>query len=539
MQRYKIFENEIFTISGFFIVPLCRKTIYPEAFMPQKIIILDFGSQTTQLIGRRVRELNTYCEIVPYNKFPFEDKDVIGVILSGSPFSVYDEKAFRIDISTLSGLYPILGICYGAQMIAWQNGGKVEGAPTREYGRAILKTVDEKDPLFNGIEPGETVWMSHGDTITHLPENFRIIASTDDVECAGFREKDKAIWGVQFHPEVFHSTCGTKLLKNFVCEICGSKSDWNADAYIETTVEALRSQLGNDNVVLGLSGGVDSSVAAVLISRAIGDRLKCIFVDHGLLRKDEFDQVMEDYRGLGLNVIGVDASDLFFERLEGVTEPEKKRKIIGKSFIDVFDKEAHKLPDVKWLAQGTIYPDRIESLSITGTTIKSHHNVGGLPEKMNLKLCEPLQWLFKDEVRAVGNALGMPSRLIKRHPFPGPGLAVRILGEITREKVRILQEADAIFINGLREWGLYDQVWQAGTILLPVQSVGVMGDERTYESAVALRAVTSTDAMTADWARLPYDFLAKVSNEIINKVKGVNRVTYDISSKPPATIEWE
>ena len=506
--------------------------------MPQKIVILDFGSQTTQLIGRRVRELNTYCEIVPYNKFPADDPDVIGVILSGSPFSVYDEKAFKVDVAPIVAKYPVLGICYGAQMMAYQNGGSVEGAPSREYGSAILTRVDA-DPLFEGIEPGETVWMSHGDTITRLPESFKIIASTEDVPCAAYHVEGKKQWGVQFHPEVFHSTCGTRLLGNFVHGICGSKGDWSADAYIESTVKALREQLGDDKVVLGLSGGVDSSVAAVLISRAIGDNLTCIFVDHGLLRKNEFRQVMDDYRCLGLNVIGVDASEKFFSELAGVTDPERKRKIIGKGFIDVFDHEAHKLTDVKWLAQGTIYPDRIESLSITGTTIKSHHNVGGLPEKMNLSLCEPLQWLFKDEVRAVGRALGMPEHLISRHPFPGPGLAVRILGDITPEKVRVLQEADDIFISGLRQWGLYDKVWQAGVILLPVQSVGVMGDERTYESAVALRAVTSTDAMTADWAHLPYEFLAKVSNDIINKVRGVNRVTYDISSKPPATIEWE
>ena len=506
--------------------------------MPQKIVILDFGSQTTQLIGRRVRELNTYCEIVPYNKFPADDPDVIGVILSGSPFSVYDEKAFKVDVAPIVAKYPVLGICYGAQMMAYQNGGSVEGAPSREYGRAILTRVDA-DPLLEGIEPGETVWMSHGDTITRLPESFKIIASTEDVPCAAYHVEGKKQWGVQFHPEVFHSTCGTRLLGNFVHGICGSKGDWSADAYIESTVKALREQLGEDKVVLGLSGGVDSSVAAVLISRAIGDNLTCIFVDHGLLRKNEFRQVMDDYRCLGLNVIGVDASEKFFSELAGVTDPERKRKIIGKGFIDVFDHEAHKLTDVKWLAQGTIYPDRIESLSITGTTIKSHHNVGGLPEKMNLSLCEPLQWLFKDEVRAVGRALGMPEHLISRHPFPGPGLAVRILGDITPEKVRVLQEADDIFISGLRQWGLYDKVWQAGVILLPVQSVGVMGDERTYESAVALRAVTSTDAMTADWAHLPYEFLAKVSNDIINKVRGVNRVTNDISSKPPATIEWE
>ncbi len=506
--------------------------------MPQKIVILDFGSQTTQLIGRRVRELNTYCEIVPYNKFPADDSDVIGVIVSGSPFSVYDEKAFRTDLAPIAAKFPLLGICYGAQMLAYQNGGSVESAPSREYGRAILDRVDS-DPLFEGINVGETVWMSHGDTITALPEGFKIIASTHEVPCAVFRVEGRKEWGVQFHPEVFHSTCGTQLLANFVNNICGSRGDWNADSYIESTVKQLREQLGDDKVVLGLSGGVDSSVAAVLISRAIGNNLTCIFVDHGLLRKNEFNQVLDDYRCLGLNVIGVDASEKFFSELAGVTDPERKRKIIGKGFIDVFDVEAHKIQDVKWLAQGTIYPDRIESLSITGTTIKSHHNVGGLPEKMNLRLCEPLQWLFKDEVRAVGRALGMPEHLISRHPFPGPGLAVRILGDITREKVRILQDVDDIFISGLRSWGLYDKVWQAGAILLPVQSVGVMGDERTYESAVALRAVTSTDAMTADWAHLPYEFLAKMSNDIINKVRGVNRVTYDISSKPPATIEWE
>lgn len=507
--------------------------------MPRKIIILDFGSQTTQLIGRRVRELNTYCEIVPYNKYPADDSDVIGVIVSGSPFSVYDEKAFKTMLEPIANRHPLLGICYGAQLMAYQNGGVVESAPSREYGRAILEFVDQTDPLLKGISAGETVWMSHGDTITSLPQGFRIIASTDSVACAAFRVEDRQMWGVQFHPEVFHSSCGTALLRNFVNNICGSHGDWSAENYIESTVAALKEQLGDDKVVLGLSGGVDSSVAAVLVNKAIGDRLTCIFVDHGMLRKDEFRKVLDDYRCLGLNVKGVDASSEFFEQLAGVTDPERKRKIIGKGFIDVFDREARKINGVKWLAQGTIYPDRIESLSITGTTIKSHHNVGGLPEKMNLKLCEPLQWLFKDEVRAVGRALGMPDHLIKRHPFPGPGLAVRILGDITPEKVRILQEADDIFISGLIDNGLYDGVWQAGVILLPVQSVGVMGDERTYENAVALRAVTSTDAMTADWARLPYDFLAKVSNDIINKVRGVNRVTYDISSKPPATIEWE
>ena len=507
--------------------------------MQEKIIILDFGSQTTQLIGRRVRELNTYCEILPYNKFPYDDHDVIGVILSGSPFSVYDEKAFKTDLSKLIGRYPVLGICYGAQLLSYDGGGSVEPAPSREYGRALLAHSDTRNPLLHGIEVGSQVWMSHGDTITSLPTGYDIIASTDEVACAAFAARDNKVWGVQFHPEVFHSSCGTQLLQNFVEGICGSHCSWSAESFIETTVAALRQQLGDDKVVLGLSGGVDSSVAAVLLNKAIGKNLTCIFVDHGMLRKNEFANVMADYEGLGLNVVGVDASDKFFAELAGVTEPERKRKIIGKGFIDVFDAEAHKIKDVKWLAQGTIYPDCIESLSITGTTIKSHHNVGGLPQKMNLKLCEPLRLLFKDEVRAVGRALGMPEHLIKRHPFPGPGLAVRILGDITREKVRILQDADDIFISGLRQWGLYDQVWQAGVILLPVQSVGVMGDERTYERAVALRAVTSTDAMTADWAHLPYDFMAKVSNDIINQVRGVNRVCYDISSKPPATIEWE
>ena len=508
-------------------------------YMQEKIIILDFGSQTTQLIGRRVRELNTYCEILPYNKFPHDDPSVIGVILSGSPFSVYDDKAFKTDLSTIRGRIPVLGICYGAQFISYTSGGKVEPAASREYGRANLTYIDARTRLFRDILPGSQVWMSHGDTITEIPAHFHTIASTTNVKNAAFAAENEPTWGVQFHPEVFHSIDGIKLLKNFVVNICGSKQDWSAESFIESTVKQLKEQLGDDRVVLGLSGGVDSSVAAVLLNRAIGKNLTCIFVDHGMLRKDEFKNVMKDYECLGLNVIGVDASQKFFTELAGVTDPEKKRKIIGKGFIDVFDEEAHKIKDVKWLAQGTIYPDCIESLSITGTTIKSHHNVGGLPEKMNLKLCEPLRLLFKDEVRAVGRALGVPEHLISRHPFPGPGLAVRILGDITPEKVSILQEADAIFINGLREAGLYDKVWQAGVILLPIQSVGVMGDERTYERAVALRAVTSTDAMTADWAHLPYEFMAKVSNEIINKVKGVNRVCYDISSKPPATIEWE
>lgn len=517
--------------------------------MKQKIIILDFGSQTTQLIGRRVRELDTFCEILPYNKFPEDDESVIGVILSGSPFSVYDKEAFKIDLNKIKGRYPVLGICYGAQYIAYTHGGKVEPAGTREYGRANLGMIDTNDPLFKGFVPNSQVWMSHGDSITAIPEGYKVIASTDKVKYAAFASETEKIWGVQFHPEVFHSTQGTQLLKNFVVDICGGKQDWSAASFVDTTVAELKSQLGNDKVVLGLSGGVDSSVAAVLLNKAIGKNLVCIFVDHGMLRKNEFESVLVEYKNLGLNVIGVDASEKFFKELAGVTEPEKKRKIIGKGFIDVFEAEALKLKDVRWLAQGTIYPDRIESLNITGKTIKSHHNVGGLPEKMNLKLCEPLKWLFKDEVRRVGKQLNMPDKLILRHPFPGPGLAVRILGDITPEKVRVLQDADEIFIRGLHEWKvkdqngkedeLYNQVWQAGVVLLPIKSVGVMGDERTYERAVALRAVTSVDAMTADWARLPYDFIAKVSNDIIRNVKGVNRVCYDVSSKPPSTIEWE
>ena len=507
--------------------------------MQQKIIILDFGSQTTQLIGRRVRELDTFCEILPYNKFPKEDPSVIGVILSGSPFSVYDKEAFKIDLDEIRGKYPVLGICYGAQFMSYTLGGNVEPAGTREYGRANLASFDKENPLFKGFEENSQVWMSHGDTITKLPEGFKVIASTDKVVNAAYQAVGEQLWGVQFHPEVFHSVQGTLLLKNFVVDICGSKQDWSAASFVDTTVAELKEQLGDDRVILGLSGGVDSSVAAVLLNKAIGKNLICIFVDHGMLRKNEFKNVLHDYECLGLNVIGVDASAKFFKDLEGVTDPEQKRKIIGRDFVEVFDAEARKITDAKWLAQGTIYPDRIESLNITGKTIKSHHNVGGLPEEMSLQLCEPLKWLFKDEVRRVGRQMGMPEHLITRHPFPGPGLAVRILGDITPEKVRVLQDADDIFIQGLRDWGLYDQVWQAGVILLPVKSVGVMGDERTYERAVALRAVTSTDAMTADWAHLPYDFMAKVSNDIINKVKGVNRVCYDISSKPPSTIEWE
>ena len=508
--------------------------------MQEKIIILDFGSQTTQLIARRLREMDTFCEILPYNKFPVGDKDVIGVILAGSPYSVYDPEAFKVDLSQFIGKMPVLGICYGAQFISHTLGGRVEPADSREYGRANLTTIDTTCPLFKGFEANSQVWMSHGDTITALPDGFRCVASTDKVKFAAYAAEDKKVFGVQFHPEVFHSLQGTQLLKNFVVDICRSHQTWSPANFVDTTVQELKEQIGNDRVILGLSGGVDSSVAAVLLNRAIGKQLTCIFVDHGMLRKDEFKNVMRDYECLGLNVIGVDASDKFFKDLEGVTEPEKKRKIIGRDFVEVFDAEAKKITDAKWLAQGTIYPDRIESLNITGKVIKSHHNVGGLPEEMHLSLCEPLKWLFKDEVRRVGRQLGMPEHLIGRHPFPGPGLAVRILGAITREKVSVLQEADNIFIQGLRDWGLYDQVWQAGAILLSeVRSVGVMGDERTYENPVALRAVTSTDAMTADWAHLPYDFLAKVSNDIINKVRGVNRVCYDISSKPPSTIEWE
>ena len=514
--------------------------------MQQKIIILDFGSQTTQLIGRRVRELDTFCEILPYNKFPENDEGVIGVILSGSPYSVHDKEAFKVDLKKIIGKYPVLGICYGAQFISYSQGGKVEQTGTREYGRANLKTVDTNTAVFKGFNQDSQVWMSHGDTITAIPEGYHVTASTEDVKYAAYANEAERIWCVQFHPEVFHTTQGNLLLKNFVVDVCGSHQEWSPASFVESTVKELKEQIGDDRVILGLSGGVDSSVCATLLNKAIGKNLTCIFVDHGMLRKNEYEKVMEAYNGLGLNVIGVDASEKFFKDLEGVSDPEKKRKIIGRDFVEVFNAEAKKITDARWLAQGTIYPDRIESLSITGMTIKSHHNVGGLPKDMKLQLCEPLKWLFKDEVRRVGYELKMPERLIKRHPFPGPGLAVRILGDITREKVRILQDADDIYIEFMHAYvmpdgtSLYDHVWQAGTVLLStIRSVGVMGDERTYEHPVALRAVTSQDAMTADWAHLPYDFMAKVSNEIINKVKGVNRVCYDISSKPPSTIEWE
>ncbi len=509
--------------------------------MTEKILILDFGSQYTQLIARRVRELNVYCEIFPYNKIPDLDESVKGVILSGSPYSVRDEKALKPDLSGIKTRFPLLGVCYGAQYLSHFYGGEVALSGTREYGRANLSFVNTDNELFSGISSNSQVWMSHGDTIVRVPENYNIIASTHDVKVAAYQVAGEQTWGIQFHPEVYHSTEGKTLLKNFIVNICGCKQDWTPDSFIETTIAELQAKIGNDKVVLGLSGGVDSSVAAVLLHKAIGRQLTCIFVDNGLLRKNEFESVLESYKGMGLNVIGVDAKNEFYSQLAGVTDPETKRKIIGRVFIETFDVESHKIEDVVWLAQGTIYPDVIESVSVKGpsATIKSHHNVGGLPDFMKLKIVEPLNLLFKDEVRRVGKALEISDSILGRHPFPGPGLGIRILSDITPEKVRILQDVDDIFIQGLKDWGLYNDVWQAGAMLLPVQSVGVMGDERTYENVVALRAVQSTDGMTADWVHLPYEFLAKMSNNIINRVKGVNRVVYDISSKPPATIEWE
>jgi len=510
-------------------------------FVKEKILILDFGSQYTQLIARRVRELNVYCEIYPFNHFPEPDESVKGLILSGSPFSVRDKNAPIPDIKSLKGKIPVLGVCYGAQYLAHFFGGEVLPSNSREYGRAVLGFIDNSNPLLKGISEESQVWMSHGDTIATLPENYKVIASTGDIKVGAFAVENEKTYGLQFHPEVYHTTEGSVILKNFVCDICNCEQNWTPLSFIESTIKQLQDTLGNDKVVLGLSGGVDSTVAATLLHKAIGSNLTCIFVDNGLLRKHEFQSVLDSYLGMGLHVIGVDASKKFMDDLKSVTDPEKKRKSIGKNFIEVFDVEAHKIKEVKWLGQGTIYPDVIESVSVNGpsATIKSHHNVGGLPEKMNLKVVEPLRLLFKDEVRRVGTALGLSPELLNRHPFPGPGLGIRILGEVTPEKVRILQDADDIFIKGLKEFGLYNQVWQAAAILLPVQSVGVMGDERTYENVLALRAVGSTDGMTADWSHLPYEFLAKVSNDIINKVKGINRVVYDISSKPPATIEWE
>jgi GMP synthase (glutamine-hydrolysing) len=506
----------------------------------EKILILDFGSQYTQLIARRVRELNIYCEIHPYNKFEI-DSDTKGVILSGSPFSVRDDNALIPDLSEIKGKLPLLGVCYGAQYLAHYYGGEVKPSKHREYGRANLEFIDNDNILFKNVGENSQVWMSHGDTIVKLPNNYKIISSTKDVKVGAYEIEGETTFGIQFHPEVYHSTDGLTILKNFVVGVCGCKQDWTPNSFVDVTIKELKDKLKDDKVILGLSGGVDSTVAAILLHRAIGENLTCIFVDNGLLRKNEFVQVLDSYKNMGLNVIGVDASELFYNDLAGVTDPEAKRKSIGKNFIEVFDAEAKKITDAKWLAQGTIYPDVIESISVKGpsATIKSHHNVGGLPEKMNLNIVEPLNLLFKDEVRRVGKALGINSQLLGRHPFPGPGLAIRILGEITKERVKTLQDADDIFISALKEDGLYDSVWQAGAMLLNVNSVGVMGDERTYENVLALRAVASTDGMTADWVHLPYEFLAKVSNKIINQVKGVNRVVYDISSKPPATIEWE
>lgn len=510
--------------------------------MQEMIVILDFGSQYTQLIARRIREINVYCEIHPWNKIPELGTNVKGVILSGSPFSTRDSEAPKPDLLAIKGKIPLLGVCFGAQYLAQQYGGEVLPSTIREYGRANLSFVNSGNALTRNMSTGSQVWMSHGDTIKTVPSSYEIIASTHDVQVAGFHIKGEETYGVQFHPEVYHSTEGAILIQNFVLTICGCAANWTPDSFVDSTVAELKKKLGNDKVILGLSGGVDSSVAAVLLHKAIGSNLHCIFVDNGLLRKNEFASVLDSYRGMGLNVKGVDASAQFYAALSGLTDPELKRKAIGKVFIDVFDEESKNITDAKWLGQGTIYPDIIESVSVNGgpsQTIKSHHNVGGLPDYMKLQVVEPLRLLFKDEVRRVGRSLQISDTILQRHPFPGPGLGIRILGEVTQEKVAILQEVDSIFINGLKEDGLYNDVWQAGAIFLPIQSVGVMGDERTYENAIALRAVSSTDGMTADWCHLPYEFLAKISNKIINQVKGINRVTYDISSKPPATIEWE
>jgi len=509
--------------------------------MQNTIIILDFGSQYTQLIARRIRELNVYCEIHPYNNVPAISENIKGIILSGSPFSVRDEQAPNVNIGMWMGKLPILGICYGAQLIAKNLGVEVLGSKVREYGRANLSFIDNGASLFQNILAETQVWMSHGDTISELPQGAKLTASTRDVKVAAYTIDEFNVHALQFHPEVFHTTQGTEILKNFISNICHCSQDWTPESFVSMMIQNLKTQLSDEKVILGLSGGVDSTVSAVLLHQAIGKNLTCIFVDNGLLRKDEFSQVLESYTKLGLNVIGVNAADRFLDGLAGISDPEQKRKIIGKTFIDVFDDESHKLDNVKWLAQGTIYPDVIESISVNGPsqTIKSHHNVGGLPDYMRLKIVEPLRTLFKDEVRQVGLKLGLEKDFINRHPFPGPGLAIRILSDVTREKVKLLQEIDHVYISLLKSENLYDQIWQAFAVLLPVQSVGVMGDERTYDNVVGLRAVTSTDGMTADWAHLPYEFLAKVSNEIINKVKGVNRVVYDISSKPPATIEWE
>jgi GMP synthase (glutamine-hydrolysing) len=510
--------------------------------MQNKVLILDFGSQVTQLIARRVRELNIYCEIHPYNSKKFNAKEYQAVILSGSPYSVRSDEAPQPDLSEIKGKLPLLGICYGAQYLAHFFGGNVGASNSREYGRANLSNIDHTNALFKDIKNGSQVWMSHSDTILEMPENYKVIASTEDVKNAAFQIEGEESYAIQFHPEVYHSKDGKQLLENFLVGIAGVKQDWTSDSFVDTTISELKKKLGNDKVVLGLSGGVDSTVAAVLLDKAIGKNLYCIFVNNGLLRKFEFENVLDQYEHMGLNVKGVDATKRFLDKLKGITDPELKRKAIGNTFIEVFDDEAHLIEDVKWLAQGTIYPDVIESVSVTGgpsATIKSHHNVGGLPDYMKLKIVEPLRMIFKDEVRRVGKSLGIDPELLGRHPFPGPGLGIRILGDITAEKVRILQEVDFIFLEGLKKWNLYDDVWQAGAMLLPVNSVGVMGDERTYEKVVALRAVESTDGMTADWVDLPYKFLQETSNKIINGVVGVNRVVYDISSKPPATIEWE